>query len=352
MSLVPVSDWKTFLETKIMAHLLQTAEWGELKANFGWKVDRIIVGNAGAQILTRRILPGIKFAYIPKGPVGITWESNTSSRNEWNNLLDEIDRICREEHVFILIIEPDLWESSEKNVGVKKETEHIRFIPTPEGFLKENHSIQPQRTIVIDLLHDEDRIMGRMKQKTRYNIKLAKRKDIVIHPSADIPLFYRLMEETSERDKFVVHDRTYYQKAYDLFQPRGYCELLIADYQNEPVAGLMVFAYRDRSWYLYGASSGLHRERMPTYLIQWEAMRWAKSQGCHEYDLWGVPDADLEILEQQFTQRTDGLWGVYRFKRGFGGELRRQIGPWVRVYNPLLYSLYKLWLSRRVIPGD
>jgi lipid II:glycine glycyltransferase (peptidoglycan interpeptide bridge formation enzyme) len=84
---------------------------------------------------------------------------------------------------------------------------------------------------------------------------------------------------------------------------------------------------------------------MPTYLLQWEAMRWARASGCVEYDLWGVPDADEEILEEQFTGRSDGLWGVYRFKRGFGGRLRRAPGPWDRVYRPFLYNLYRWWVQ-------
>jgi peptidoglycan pentaglycine glycine transferase (the first glycine) len=113
------------------------------------------------------------------------------------------------------------------------------------------------------------------------------------------------------------------------------------------LAALMVFAYGKRSWYFYGGSANIHRERMPNYLLQWEAMRWARTQGCTEYDFWGVPDADLETLEAGFTQRTDGLWGVYRFKRGFGGELRRALGPWDRVYQPLLYRLYLLWQRSR-----
>jgi lipid II:glycine glycyltransferase (peptidoglycan interpeptide bridge formation enzyme) len=103
----------------------------------------------------------------------------------------------------------------------------------------------------------------------------------------------------------------------------------------------MVFQYGDRSWYFYGASSDQHRELMPTYLVQWEAMRWAKARGCRTYDLWGVPDEDFDTLEEQFMSRNDGLWGVYRFKRGFGGQLLRASGPWDRVYNPALYALYK-----------
>jgi lipid II:glycine glycyltransferase (peptidoglycan interpeptide bridge formation enzyme) len=104
----------------------------------------------------------------------------------------------------------------------------------------------------------------------------------------------------------------------------------------------MVFIRGQRSWYFYGASSNQHRDRMPTYLVQWEAMLWAKRQGCLIYDLWGVPDHDFETLEAHFLEKKEGLWSIYRFKRGFGGSLKRTCGPWDKVYNPGLYSLYLL----------
>jgi hypothetical protein len=83
----------------------------------------------------------------------------------------------------------------------------------------------------------------------------------------------------------------------------------------------MLFLSGERSWYFYGASDDASRNLMPTYLLQWEAMRWSKAHGATIYDLWGIPYASAEELEEQFTQRSDGLWGVYRFKRGFGGEV-------------------------------
>jgi lipid II:glycine glycyltransferase (peptidoglycan interpeptide bridge formation enzyme) len=186
-----------------------------------------------------------------------------------------------------------------------------------------------------------------MKQKTRYNVRLARKKGVVVKSSADLESFYRLMLVTSQRDAFGVHDLEYYRKAYELFHPKGECVLLLAEYQGEPLAGIMVFTHGKRAWYFYGASSNQHRDRMPTYLLQWEAMRWAKSQGCSTYDLWGVPDFDLETLEADFTRRSDGLWGVYRFKRGFGGGLQRSRGSWDRVYKPSLYSLYRMWIGIR-----
>jgi peptidoglycan pentaglycine glycine transferase (the first glycine) len=104
----------------------------------------------------------------------------------------------------------------------------------------------------------------------------------------------------------------------------------------------VVFALGGCAYYLYGASTDEERNRMPTYLLQWRAMQWAKERGCTEYDLWGLPDEDEETLEAQFESRSDGLWGVYRFKRGFGGQVKRAAQALDRVYMPLLYRLY-LW---------
>jgi lipid II:glycine glycyltransferase (peptidoglycan interpeptide bridge formation enzyme) len=156
------------------------------------------------------------------------------------------------------------------------------------------------------------------------------------------------METTGERDQFGIHSSEYYRKAYNLFKPDGNCELFLAHYEGEPIAALMVFAAGKRSWYLFGASHTLHRERMPTYLLQWEAMKWARTVGCEQYDLWGIPDYDQEILEENFTSRSDGLWGIYRFKRGFGGGVTRSAGPWDRVYQPILYKLYLRWMEKGI----
>jgi lipid II:glycine glycyltransferase (peptidoglycan interpeptide bridge formation enzyme) len=163
----------------------------------------------------------------------------------------------------------------------------------------------------------------------------------------DVSTFNDLLAATADRADFGIHPPAYYKAAYQLFAPRDWARLLLAEVEGQAVAGLMVFALPPRSWYFYGASISAHREKMPTYLLQWEAMRWAKSLGCTTYDLWGVPDEDRETLEGQFVERSDGLWGVYRFKRGFGGELVRTVGTWDRVHAPLRYQLYKGALALR-----
>lgn len=332
---VNVSDWDEFNQRFSDAHILQSSAWGGLKQDFGWEPVYVISnpGNGiqiGAQILFRRTPLVRPIAYIPKGPPG--WPSPPGDHFEtWQGILAEIDLACKRRSTIFLILEPDAWVEEIQN--------------PPEGFKIGVQSIQPPRTIILDLAGGEQDILSRMKQKTRYNIHLAEKKGVVVRPSGDIATFYTLMMTTGSRDSFGVHSLDYYQRAYEVFQPRQECELFIAEYQEEPLAGLMVFRHGKRAWYFYGASANQHRELMPSYLTQWRAICWAVQQGCIEYDLWGVPDEDEATLEANFTQRNDGLWGVYRFKRGFGGLVRRSAGPFVRIYQPGVYSLYRMWLK-------
>jgi lipid II:glycine glycyltransferase (peptidoglycan interpeptide bridge formation enzyme) len=325
-------EWDAFISRFPNPHILQTSAWGQLKADFGWQLAYNISPSCGAQILIKRIFPGINFAYIPKGPVGI----------DWNPLWPEINAVCQSLHCVFLRVEPDFWEADDWHKDVAE-----RQLPT--GFIQSPHVIQPQRTLVVDLTAEESQILGRMKQKTRYNINLALKKNVVIRPHTDLTAFYDLMKITGQRDQFGIHSLQYYQRAFDLFHAHDQCQLLLAEFERVPISALIAFRIGHRAWYFYGASSDLHRDRMPNYLLQWEAMRWAKSQGCDEYDLWGVPDEDMPTLEANFASRSDGLWGVYRFKRGFGGQLKRSVGAWDRVYNPLLYRAYSLWLKYRKV---
>lgn len=186
-----------------------------------------------------------------------------------------------------------------------------------------------------------------MKQKTRYNIRLAEKKGVIVRTWDDMESFHKMMLVTGDRDHFGIHSLEYYRCAYELFHPMDMCELLVAEYEGKPLAALMVFARGQRAWYFYGASTDEERNRMPAYLLQWEAMKWAKARGCEEYDLWGVPDEEEPTLEANFEKQQDGLWGVYRFKRGFGGELKRVAQAMDRVYNPMLYWAYLRFIGNR-----
>lgn len=320
--------WDRFIEDHPEAHILQTSPWGELKSAFGWKPRYVQQEDLGALILFRRLPLGLSVAYIPRGPVG---------SGDWADLWPAVDDLCRKERAIFLRVEPDVWEP------VTEDFKRDQL----SGFTKSGQTIQPPRTILIDLEGDEEAILMGMKSKTRYNIRLAARKDVVVRESDDVGAFHRMMLTTGDRDDFGIHNLEYYQRAYDGFAPREACVLLIAEFEHQPLAGLMAFAHGDTAWYFYGASTNQERNRMPTYLLQWEALRWAKAKGCKVYDLWGVPDYSEDELEDTFLDRSDGLWGVYRFKRGFGGELHRTVGAWDRVYQPLLYKLYEIWSGRR-----
>ncbi len=330
MPLVSLSDWNQFLSTHPNAHLLQTGEWGELKSAFGWKPVRIVNGEAGVQILFRKLPLGLTIGYIPKA--AISNQQSAFSQELWR----EINLVCKYNRAILLKLEPDEWEDSKSN-NLRITNYELRISP---------HNIQPPRTIIIDIKDSEEQTLARMKQKTRYNIRLAEKKGVTVRPWNDLGAFHQMMLTTGGRDGFGVHSFEYYKRAYELMHPQQMCEILVAEYESKPLAALFVARNGNRAYYLYGASTDEERNRMPTYLLQWEAMKWAKARGCEEYDLWGVPDEDEATLEANFETRHDGLWGVYRFKRGFGGQLKRAMQAMDRVYNPLLYWLYAKYVLR------
>jgi peptidoglycan pentaglycine glycine transferase (the first glycine) len=339
-TIVNRKTWDTFVANHPAGHLLQTWAWGELKARFGWQAIRLALVEsehilAGTQVLFRSVPPAFSIAYVPKGPL-VDW----TQRPQANAFLAGLHRLCRSQHSILLKIEP---HASNSDV--------LRDTISRYGFVVSHFSVQPPRTILVDLTPTEENILATMKQKTRYNIRLATRKGVTIHhgTSRDLPTFYRLMQITSQRDRFGIHSLDYFHTAFELFTPDR-AALLLAEVQEEPVAGLMVFMHGSTAYYLFGASSNTHREKMPTYLLQWEAMRWAKAHGCQSYDLWGIPDADEATLESEFVahgETSAGLWGVYRFKRGFGGQVTRAVSTFDFVYNRPLYWIYRQWMIRR-----
>ena len=315
MNFLSQNEWFSLFSKLRNPHVLQTYEWGELKSKFGWEPFRTQFEGQPIQILMRKLPGNYSIGYLPK--VNIDWKNS----NLWN----QIDEFCKSKKAIFLKIEPDDFQKTRIDIALNSN-------------LIESKSIQPSRTIIVDLLGSDEDWLQRMKPKTRYNIRLAMKKDIKIQYNDDVDTFFELMLETSDRDNFGVHTKVYYKTAYQLFKENNNVALLIAYYQDRPLAGLMVFRSGERSWYFYGASNNKERNRMPTYLLQFEAMRWAKEQGCISYDLWGIPDVDEQILESEFDKRSDGLWGVYRFKRGFGGEIVKSAPAYDRVYHPLLYK--------------
>jgi lipid II:glycine glycyltransferase (peptidoglycan interpeptide bridge formation enzyme) len=272
-------------------------------------------------------------AYIPKGPL-VDWQDPDQA----TQLVAALDQVVRAREALALTVEPELRDTSQ----------HVGDL-TRSGFIPGAATFQPRRTLLVDLTPDEEGILAAMKSKTRYNIRLSGRKGVTVRrgDAVDVAAFNHLMVITGDRNRFGVHSPAYYRAAYDLFAPRDQVGLFLAEYRGEPLAGLMAFVLGSTAWYFYGASSDAHRNLMAPYAIQWAAIRWAKARGCSTYDLWGVPDQDEEMLENEFAERTDGLWGVYRFKRGFGGQLMGTVGAWDRVYSSWRYRLYRWALGWR-----
>ena len=160
-----------------------------------------------------------------------------------------------------------------------------------------------------------------MKPKWRYNIRLAERRGVVVRDgaAADLPAFYAMYAETGGRDGFLVRPFDYYRAIWERFLADGLGHVLLAEVEGAPVAGLLIFRYGPTAWYFYGASTAQSRDLMPNHALQWAALRWAKAAGCTRYDWWGAPD----VLDE-----SDPMWGVYRFKQGFGGEFTPWIGAW------------------------
>jgi lipid II:glycine glycyltransferase (peptidoglycan interpeptide bridge formation enzyme) len=257
-------------------------------------------------------------AYIPRGPLG-----------RWKLILPDLLEASRAAGAFVLVLEPD---DGDPEAGALAEL----------GFVPSARSVQPTTSLRVELAGSEEEILSRMHQKTRYNIGLAGRRGVTIRPWQDPEGFSAMLRATGDRQGFGVHTPAYYRDAYDLFHSRGEAELLLAEKDGQALGALMVFGCGPGAWYLYGASTTARRELMATYLLQWEAIRWARRRGAAWYDLWGVPDATLEELESGFEARHDGLWGVYRFKRGFGGRWFQTSGAWERPIRPTLYRAYRL----------
>ncbi len=346
--------WDEFVLSHPTGHLLQSYAWGDFKRRHSWPSLKVIVTEpgsekilAGAQILFRQ-MAGLSVAYVPKGPV-VDW----SDTNLVETLLKAMRHATRRRRAIYLKIEPNLLYSPETEARLCQDF----------NFRLSTETVQPRSTIRVDLSGSTEKILERMKPKTRYNIRLAERRGVICRKAdtsspADFDKFYNLMQTTGQRDQFGVHSADYYRDVWRIFAAAppngGKGALWLAEFDNTIVAGVMIFTFGAESAYLYGASSDEHRREMPTYLLQWAAMQWAKEQGAQFYDFWGIPDEvgageETEHSEAENKNVRDGLWGVYRFKQGFGGEVIRYAGAYDLVYNRPMYLLWQRLQNRRII---
>ncbi len=331
------AQWDQFAAVHPAGHVLQSSTWGAMKARHGWRPLRVALTDAagqpiaGAQLLLRQMRLAT-VAYIPRGPVALPADLPA--------LLPHVHAAARRAGAVFLKVEPQ-WEGDGAAIWQAQ-----GFSPAA--------TVQPPSTILLDLTQSEDDLLAAMKQKWRYNIRLAAKKGVTVRPAtrADLPAWYALMQVTGGRDGFGVHSFDYYADAYDLFCDGNQGVLLLAEVSGAMLGGVMVFAFGPEAVYMYGASGNSHRNLMPNHALQWQAIRWARERGCQRYDFWGIPaevgpetptDADPDASDDA-TPR-GGLWGVYRFKQGFGGRVVRYAGAFDYVYNPTLY-----WAGTSLLP--
>ncbi|MBI2305099.1 MAG: peptidoglycan bridge formation glycyltransferase FemA/FemB family protein [Chloroflexi bacterium] len=321
--------WDGVIAGMPQGHFLQGYRWGEFKRRFGWQVRRVVAeggGKRGAVQLLIHPTPLGAIGYVPRGPA-----VDPAHKELISGLVEWLHSRAREAGCFYLKLEPNALDATAFL--------EMGFRPSPQ-------SLQPKATIVVDLTADLETIAARQKPKTRYNIRLAARKGVAVEKAtmSDLPTFYQLLQETSRRDGFFIRSEDYYRQALEVMGDK--MKLLLATNQEELLAGIVVARFGEEAIYLYGASSNSHRHLMPNYLLQWQAIMWAKETGCRRYDLWGIPEtAGPEKDEAQELPDQPGMWGVYRFKKGFGGEIVRYAGALDYVYSPWRY-----WLWTTLIP--
>lgn len=346
----PADLWDHWVHTRPDGHPLQLSSWGALKTRFGWQSGRVVlptpqgVPQAGAQVLLRRFY-GLTLAYVPRGPL-VDW-TDAQLREE---LLEALRRHCARAGAALLKIEPDLPDS----VANRALLHRCGFTPSPQ-------SVQPPSTVLVDLRKDEAALLADMKSKWRYNIRLAERKGVTVRPltRAELPTLHRLLKETGARDGFAVHSSDYYDTAFDLWVP-DHATFLVAEVAGEPLGAIVVAQAGPVAVYLWGASSERQRSLMPNHALQWAGMRWARNRGATRYDLWGIPDEIGQLATRLAPTATipaealplhldslpsQGLWGVYRFKQGFGGQVTRLVGAWDMPIDPVRSRLYTVGLK-------
>ncbi len=355
--------WNQLIEKLPNPHFLQTYEWGQVKAKYGWIPYYAVWTDDGKwkvesnpqslstfhspvvaaalilkrQILSRGFAARLSVLYAPKGPL-----------MDWNNeplrtrVLNDLQAFARKQGAIFLKLDPDVVlgrgvPHSEEDV-TENSGQAVMSDLKRRGWVYSSDQIQFRNSVLVDLTTSEDEILMRMKPKTRYNVRLAGKKGVTVRVGTenDLPLLYKMYAETSVRDGFVIRNEEYYMTVWKLFmqtavsgQPSAVP--LIAEVDGEPVAAIFLFMFAGRGYYVYGMSRNAHREKMPTYLLQWEAMRHAKTNGCTAYDLWGAP----EVFDE-----SDSMWGVYRFKEGLGGEVVRTLGAYDFAPNKLWYKIY------------
>ena len=360
MSSQPIPEnWNEIIAGLPGASLLQTSQWAEVKARMGWeaypklwkKADGTV--EAAALILKRPIemgpiRSGMNFLYVPRGPL-MDWSDDELR----NRVLSDLAAFGREQKAIFIKIDPDVplsfGEPGKDEYREEPAGQKLLAYYQQNGWVRSPQQIQFANSVWIDTEPPAEQLLANMKQRTRYKVRLAEKKGVTVRRGGpnDFNPIADLYAETSARDGFLIRDKDYYLDVWHRFTEAGMLTPLIAEVEGQMVAAVMIFVTGDTARYVYGMSGPDHREKMPNYLLQWEAIKLAKEKGCRTYDLWGAPD--------EFNEE-DRMWGVYQFKRGLGGEVVITPGAWdlplqKKGYDLFIHSLPKFIAMLKKLSG-
>ncbi len=326
-------SWNKFVATQPMSVFLQSWQWGELQKKEGKKIWRFALQQnhdqrGAALVVNQELIPTKNYLYCPGGPLlNYHWPLST-----YEPLWQEIKKIAFQEKVVFLRIDP--------RIETEKEIKQLRNF----GFIKAGKEIQPRHTLILDIKDPHDVILKKMKQKTRYNIRLAEKKNVKVRQSTDakdIEIFWKLAMETERRGEFKYHLREHYLNLLDVLGKEKMASLFIAEYDKRPLAAIMVIFFKRTAVYVHGASSNYRRNLMAPHLLQWRAIEEAKKRECLFYDFYGI--APLKKGSEQENQNHPWL-GITRFKLGFGGEIKSFAGAYDLVFDEGWYRTLK-WMQ-------
>ena len=317
--------WNDFLLASHYGSFMQSWEWGEMQANFGLPIWRIIVEDNEALlgvtlVLLREVSFGRCWLYLPHGPVF------NDDPKVWRLLNDKVKEIGTGKRAIFLRSDPLLKQSNGNDVLLKQ-----------SGWQKSEREVQPKHTLVIDLNKSEEDLLSDMHKKTRYNIRLAERKGVKISFSdtrEGMDAFLQLTAEVESRGSFRYHPKKYYEEMQKVFGPKGMLHCAVARSGKEVLAAHLLVSFGEVVTYTHGASSSSKREMMAPHLLQWESIKWAKNNGYKKYDFFGVAEDGSAV---------DHPWaGITRFKMGFGGERVDYIGAYDLVLDSTFYAIFNI----------
>ena len=304
-------------------NFLQTGYWARVKTHFSWRPFAFFImpGRIPLLILLRRIVPGISMAYCPHGP-----DVELSAGERWAFLEWLTDELIGRLPGSCTFIRYDLpWIKPDDGVAP----------PSNPRLRKASVDVQAPDTVILDLTPDLDRIMAQMKSKTRYNIRLSSRRNVVVREGGpeDLDIWYELAAQTGRRDGIAIHAKEYFEALFaerrDSADPA--VKLLVAELDGVPIGANIITMLGSRCIYHFGATADVGRNHMPSYALQWKGMCFAKDAGCTSYDLFGIPPTE---------DPSHPMHGLYRMKVGFGGTIIHRYGCYDYPLRRMPYAAY------------